>query len=44
MSDVVCLTLLRLEVSVSIPGLAAPLDSMNADSLSLCHRMNKKTT
>ena len=29
------LTLLRLDVSVSIPGLAAPLDSMKADSLSL---------
>ena len=28
-------TLLRLEVRVNIPGLAAPLNSMNADSLSL---------
>jgi hypothetical protein len=28
-------TLLRLEVSVRIPGLAAPFDSMKAESLSL---------
>ena len=33
-------TLLRLEVRVSMPGLAAPRDSMNAESLSLQRRCN----
>ena len=35
-------TLLRLVVRVSMPGLAAPLDSMKADSLSLRGREGEK--
>ena len=36
--DTIRLTLLKLVVSVNIPGLAAPLDSMNEESLSLRRR------
>ena len=36
------LTLLRFEVRVSIPGLAAPLDSMKADSLSLSKKSGRE--